>query len=198
VGCWVKDICSTQLLQFIVKARPLEPITQLSGAVADMIVLPWEAFQNGDSIQKALRSGVKGLSKTIAYELLTISSKTAQFLAGNASRLSMPPSAAGDFLPSRPMNVPRGVLDTAPHALESLNRGIQAANHRIIIVPYREFHRNGATGAVRSVIRGIPVALAAPASGAAEALSFALIGVRNQVRPDIRREEEVSAKGLDR
>jgi hypothetical protein len=198
VDCWVKDICSTQLLQFIIKARPLEPITQLSGAATDMIVLPWEAFQNGESIQKALRSGVKGLSKTIAYELLTISSKTAQFLAGNASRISMPPSAAGDFLPSRPMNVPRGVLDTAPHAFESINRGIQAANHRIIIVPYREFHRNGTTGAVKSVIRGIPVALAAPASGAAEALSFALIGVRNQVRPDIRREEEVSAKGLDR
>jgi Autophagy-related protein C terminal domain len=198
VGCWVKDICSTQLLQFIIKARPLEPITQLSGAATDMIVLPWEAFQNGESIQKALRSGIKGLSKTIAYELLTISSKTAQFLAGNASRMSMPPSAAGDFLPSRPMNVPRGVLDTAPHAFESINRGIQAANHRIIIVPYREFHRIGTTGAVKSVIRGIPVALAAPASGAAEALSFALIGVRNQVRPDIRREEEVSAKGLDR
>lgn len=196
VGRWVKDICSTQLLQFVTKARPLEPFTQLSGAATDMIVLPWEAFQHGESIQKALRSGVKGLSKTIAYELLTISSKTAQFLAGNASRLSIPPSAAGDYLPSRPMNVPRGFLETAPHAFESLNRGFQAANHRIVIVPYREYHRNGTTGAMKSVIRGIPVALAAPASGAAEALSFALIGVRNQVRPDIRREEEASAKGL--
>ena len=198
VSRWVKDICSTQLLQFVTKARPLEPITQLSGAATDMIVLPWEAFQNGESVRKALRSGIQGLSKTIAYELLTISSKTAQFLAGNASRMSLPPSAAGDFLPSRPLNVPRGVLETAPHALESLNRGIQAANYRIVIVPYKEYHRNGTTGAMKSVIRGIPVALAAPASGAAEALSFALIGVRNQVRPDIRREEEASAKGLDR
>jgi hypothetical protein len=88
------------------------------------------------------------------------------------------------------------MLDTTPHMIESLSRGLQIANYKVVIIPYREYHRSGTTGAVVSVLKGIPVALAAPASGAVEALSFALLGARNQIRPDIRREEEASQRGL--
>lgn len=196
---WVQDICSTQLLKFVTNSRPLEPITEVSGAAIDMVVLPWDAFKNGEGIQKALRSGAKAFSKTFVYEFFNLSSRTAEFIAGNASRASAAHHqgvSGGELLPSRPLAIPRHVLDAGPHAVESLSRGFQAANYKIVIVPYREYHRTGAQGAVRSVLKGIPVAIAAPASGAAEALSFALLGARNQIRPDIRKEEEASMRGL--
>lgn len=202
VGQWVRYICATQLYKFVTNMRPLEPITNVSGTAVDMVVLPWEAFQNGESIQKALRSGAKSLSKAIVYEFLTLTSRAAEFIAGNVSRASAsqhPPgmtSGAGDLLPSRPLAVPRGPVDATPHAIESLSRGFQAANYKIVIIPFLEYQRTGATGAVKKVLRGIPVAIAAPASGAAEALSFALLGARNQLRPDIRKEEEASLRGL--
>jgi autophagy-related protein 2 len=88
------------------------------------------------------------------------------------------------------------MTDTATHGLESIARGFQEANFKVVIIPYREYQRNGTTGALKSVLRGIPVALAAPASGAVEALSFTLLGARNQLRPDIRKEEEVNQRGL--
>lgn len=190
VGRWVRDICSTQLLKFVTKARPFEPITELGGAATDMIVLPWEAFRNGESIQKALRSGVKSLSKTIVYELLSVTSAAAKLIASGTSSAAPP-------LPSRPVSVPRTLGDTAPHAVESLTRGLQTANTTIVIIPYREYQRNGATGAVKSIVKGIPVALSAPASGAAEALSYALVGARNQVRPELCKEQEASIQGLN-
>jgi autophagy-related protein 2 len=186
----VQDIVQTQLRKFVTSSRPLEPITEVSGAAVDLLVLPWEAFRNGDSIQKALRSGVLRFSQTVLFEFCHWSSRAAEFVAGNASR------ATRVEHPSRPMTIPRGVLDAAPHAVESVSRGLQAANYKIVIVPYREYQRSGAKGAAKSVLKGIPVAIAAPAGGAAEALSFALLGVRNQVRPDIRKEEEVSLRGL--
>lgn len=189
VGRWVRDICSTQLLKFVTKARPLEPISELGGAATDMVVLPWEAFRNGESIQKALRSGVKSLSQTLVYEVLSVTSSAAQWIARGVA----PPRN----LPARPVQVPRTVGDAAPHAVESLSRGLQAANTTIVIIPYREYQRNGASGAVHSIVKGIPVALSAPASGAAEALSYALEGARNQVRPDIRKEQEASLQGLN-
>ena len=152
----------------------------------------WEAIQNGDSLQRSLRSGAKSFAKAVAYEALTISSSIAEFMAvttagGTGSR---------PMLPSRPDGTPRGMTDTAPHALESLARGFQEANYKVVIIPYREYQRSGTTGALKSVLKGIPVALAAPTSGAAEALSFALLGARNQLRPDIRKEEEVNQRGL--
>ena len=74
----------------------------------------------------------------------------------------------------------------------SLARGLNAANYKVVVVPYREFMRNGVTGAVTSVIKGIPVLLVAPVTGATEAVSYTLLGARNALRPDIRAEEEAS------
>lgn len=197
---WVQDICATQLVKFLSNSRPLEPITHVGGGAFDLVVLPWEALQNGESIRRGLRAGATSFAAAVAYEALTLSSRITEFVADTVSRVSAPPSFSSGtmnrMLPSRPIRVPRTVTDASPHAVESLSRGFQAASYKIVIVPYREYHRSGAQGAARSVLRGIPVAIAAPASGAAEALSFALLGARNQIRPDIRREEEASLRGL--
>ena len=183
---WIEDICATQITKFVMNARPLEPITQVGGAAVDMVVLPWDAFRNGHSIQKALRTGTSSFSQSIMTETFTVSSRVAEFLAGSISKISR----SECVIPNRPSMPPRDMLEATPHAVASISRGLQTANYKIIIIPYREYHRSGAKGAVTSVLKGIPIAFAAPASGAAEALSFALLGARNQLRPDIRRDEE--------
>jgi autophagy-related protein 2 len=194
VRSWIGDICSTQIIKFLTNAQPFEPITNITGGISDLIVLPWEALQNGDSIQRSLRSGAKSFTQAITYETLTISSRLAEFMASHTATAFG--SGARPILPSRPLETPRGMTDTATHGLESIARGFQEANFKVVIIPYREYQRHGTTGALKSVLRGIPVALAAPASGAVEALSFTLLGARNQLRPDIRKEEEVNQRGL--
>ena len=99
-------------------------------------------------------------------------------------------------MPARPNEVPRGVTEVTGHAMSSLSHGLQAANYKVIIVPYREFSRSGPTGAAKSVLKGIPVMVVAPVSGATEALSYTLLGARNSLRPDIRKEEEHMMRGL--
>jgi autophagy-related protein 2 len=191
---WISHICETQLYKFLTSTRALEPVTSVGGGVADMVILPWEAFQNGESIKKALRSGVSSLSKAFTYEALTTTSRLAHFVAGVTEASATGTGSSG--LLSRPLATPRTILDTTPHMIESLSRGLQIANYKVVIIPYREYQRSGTRGAVKSVLKGIPVAIAAPASGAVEALSFALLGARNQIHPDIRREEEASQRGL--
>ena len=191
---WISYVCQTQLYKFLTSTRALEPVTSVGGGAADMVILPWEAFQNGESIKKALRSGVSSLTKAFTYEALTTTSRLAHFVAGVTEATTTGAGSSG--LLSRPLNTPRNILDTTPHMIESVSRGLQIANYRVVIIPYREYHRSGTRGAVVSVLKGIPVAIAAPTSGAVEALSFALLGARNQIRPDIRREEEASQRGL--
>lgn len=200
VSRWVEDICSTQLHKFVTKARPFEPITEVGAAVTDIVVLPWEAFRNRESITNALKAGAKSFSKVAIYELLNTSSRVANFVGANVSRVSEISSQSrrtgNNLLPDRPVTAPRTIFETGPHALESLSRGLQEANYTIVIVPYREYHKSGPSGAAYSVMRGIPVAIAAPTSGAAEAISYALLGARNQIRPDIRKEDEATFRGL--
>jgi len=193
---WIEDICATQMYKFLTSTRYFEPVSHVATSAADMVVLPWEAIKNGESVRKALRAGVKAFTGAVAYEACATTSRATQFLADQVSRIPSSSTEPGVPLPSRPLSTPRDIIDTAPHVVESLARGFQAANYRVVIVPFREYRRRGATGAATSVLRGIPVAIAAPASGAVEAVSFALLGARNQIRPDIRKEEEASQRGL--
>ena len=199
---WIQDVCATQLHKFVSHAAPFQPITHVGGSAIDLVVLPWEALQNGESIRRAFRAGTASFTNAVSYETFTLSSRMTEFFASTVASLTSPRHAllnTGGFsstLPSRPIHIPRTLNDASQHALESLSRGLQAANYRIVIVPYREYHRTGAAGAGSSFIRGIPVAIAAPASGVAEAISFSLLAIRNQLRPDILREEEAGLRGL--
>ncbi len=199
---WVQDVCATQLHKFVTHAAPFQPIAHVGGSAIDLVVLPWEALQNGESMRRAFRAGTTSFTNAVSYETFTLSSRITELFASTVASLTSPRHAVlntGGFsstLPSRPIHIPRTVNDASQHALESLSRGLQAANYRIVIVPYREYHRSGAAGAGSSLIRGIPVAIAAPASGVAEAISFSLLAIRNQLRPDILREEEASLRGL--
>ncbi len=55
---------------------------------------------------------------------------------------------------------------------------------------FRQYHKNGAGGALKSIVRALPVAILRPAAGAAEALSYTLLGLRNDIDPAKRSEEE--------
>jgi len=195
VSCWVKEICATQLHKFLANARPFEPFTDVGQGLTDLVILPYEAFKQGDSIQRAMKKGMKSLAETVVFQTLTTSSSLTKFaadiMADSIGRKGIYNDVANP-LPTRPLSVPKGIGDARLHAAKSLARGINAANYKVVVVPYREFMRNGVTGAVTSVIKAIPVLLVAPLTGATEAASYTLLGARNSLRPDIRKEEEAS------
>jgi autophagy-related protein 2 len=196
---WVQEICATQLHKFLANARPFEPFVDVGQGFTDLIVLPYEAFKNGDDIRRAMGSGIKSLAETFAFQTLTTTSRLTQYAANKMAgtvRGKKRVNVASNPLPSRPTSAPKGVGDVTSHAMESLARGFQAANYKVVIVPYREYAQNGATGAVTSVVRGVPVLLVAPLAGGAEALSYTLLGARNALRPDIRKEEEAIRNGI--
>ncbi|KAL3941096.1 MAG: hypothetical protein SGBAC_004503 [Bacillariaceae sp.] len=199
VGKWVREIVATQLHKFLANARPFEPFSNVGQEVGDLVVLPYEAFKNGEDIRRAMSSGIKSLAETFAFQTLTTTSRLTQYAANKMAgtvRGRRRVNVASNPLPSRPTHAPKGVSDVTGHAMESLARGIQAANYKVIIVPYREYVRNGPTGAATSVIKGVPVLLVAPLTGATEALSYTLLGARNALRPDIRKEEEAIRHGI--
>ena len=193
---WIEDICATQMHKFLANAKPFQPFLNVGGHAVDLFVIPWEAYRKGESVRRAMRTGAASFAGTLAYETLNTGAKLTGYAAQILSNAASAPQSAVSTLPSRPNETPRNIGETANHALESLARGLEAANYKIVIVAYREYRRTGTGGAVRSVMRGIPVAIAAPVGAATEALSYTLLGARNQVRPDIRKEEEASERGL--
>lgn len=187
---WVKDIVATQMYKFVTYSSVFQPFSSVGGGVADMVILPWDAIRNGEEVSKAFRSGVSSFGETLAFETLNTTAKLTNFAAQQLSK------TLASSLPSRPQDTPRGVGETATYAMESLARGFDHANYKIVVVPYKEFQDKGAASAAKSIVRGIPVAILAPLAGVNEAMSYTLLGARNTLRPNIRKEEEAGQRGL--
>jgi autophagy-related protein 2 len=93
------------------------------------------------------------------------------------------------FLIKRCMSSVR--VDSLDRAYEAVSREVTSTLDTIVVLPFKEYRRTGhAGGALKCVVRAIPVAVLRPTAGAAEALSYTLLGLRNNLDPDQRRDEE--------
>jgi len=194
-GRWVEDICATQAHKFFTRAAPFQPLSNLGDPLADLfmvLVVPEGGVTN---YIKSIVGGTTNFAGKFLLEALSTSAKITRFAANQLNTKALPSGRKSSLL-RRPRNVPRHAGDTAGHAYESVARGLREANYKIVTVPLREYQHNGAGGAARSALKGIPIGVIAPIAGASEALSYTLLGLRNQLRPDIRKEEEASLRGL--
>eukprot|EP00978_Attheya_sp_CCMP212_P006074 scaffold13665_cov52-Attheya_sp.AAC.1 len=144
---WIQDIVRNQLRKFITNATPFHTLTNLGGAVAELVVLPWEEMRHDGNFAKGMRTGTTNFAGTVAYETLNTTSKLTKYAANRLSSattsIALSPTrrnhnnhgmqdessnhAAGAVrnagggstaLPSRPDRVPRHAGDAAGHALE--------------------------------------------------------------------------------
>lgn len=218
-GKWIEDICSTQAHKFFTRAAPVQLLSTLGDGVADLAMVIIVPEANASAYLKNIVGGTTSFAAKVAVEAISTSAKLTRFTANQLTSKAL----ASSPLPSRPRYVPRNAGDTASHAYESMMRGLREANYNIITgtsclivvledtcviltvifvligiaVPYREYQQSGASGSALCAIRGIPIGIVAPIAGASEALSYTLLGIRNQLRPDKRREEENSFVARD-
>eukprot|EP00804_Cyclotella_cryptica_P025493 CCRYP_011996-RA/>CCRYP_011996-RA protein AED:0.00 eAED:0.00 QI:4715/1/1/1/1/1/2/198/503 len=193
---WIEDICSTQTHKFFTRATPVQFFSGVTEGVADfaMVLVVPDSGSFADYLKDVLYSSTSFAGK-VACEVLTTSAKITRYAANQLNAKALP-VASSSPLPVRPKNVPRHVADAAGHGYKSISRGLREANYKIVTVPLREYQHSGASGAALSAVHGLPIAILAPLSGASEALSYTLLGLRNSLRPDLRKEDEASLRGL--
>lgn len=91
---------------------------------------------------------------------------------------------------SRYADQPNDVREGVEAAYRSMGRNLNSAAQTILAVPMEVYERSGNEGAVRKVIRAVPIAVLKPMIGATEAVSKTLLGLRNTLDPENRRENE--------
>ena len=89
---------------------------------------------------------------------------------------------------------PEGVRAGVQSAYRSLSRNLHSAAQTILAVPMEMYERSGSEGAVRPVIRAVPIAVLKPMIGASEAVSKTLLGLHNTLDPDVRMDNEAKYK----
>ncbi|VDB83052.1 unnamed protein product [Peniophora sp. CBMAI 1063] len=95
---------------------------------------------------------------------------------------------------SRYAEQPQDLQEGMQAAYEGMKRNLNEAAQTILAVPMEVYERSGNEGAVRAVIRAVPIAVLRPMIGASEAVSKALLGLQNSMDPNVRLENEVKYK----
>jgi len=188
---WLEDICSTQAHKFLTRASPFTPFCNLGDPLADLVMVLVVPEGNVTDYFRGVVSGTTVFAGKVALEALSTATKLTRFAANQLNGKTLPST------PRRPRFAPRHAGDAAGHAYESVARGLREANYKIVTMPLREYQNSGAGGAARSAFKGIPVGVLCPIAGASEALSYTLLGLRNQLRHDLRKEEVESLRGLN-
>jgi autophagy-related protein 2 len=96
---------------------------------------------------------------------------------------------------NQPRNAKQGMLK----ACESIGDGIGKTASALVRTPLKKYQRgDGAGSAFATVVQGVPTAAIAPASACARAVHSALVGIRNSLDPEHKKESMEKYLGPDK
>nr|XP_039262248.1 autophagy-related protein 2 homolog A-like [Styela clava] len=207
---WAADIRANQLPLILGGVGPMHSVVQLFKGVRDLVYLPVEQYRKDGRIVRGLQRGATSFGTSTAMATLEITNRAIgliQFAAETTYELVSPAE-----LYRREMYAQRNWRTLGNHAIrrqpadirEGMNNALTVVKHgvedtagAIVRVAQQEHGRKGVTGAVGGVLRHIPPALVRPVIMATEATTNVLSGIRNQIQPDAKQQDEDKWKDMN-
>ncbi|MCO5608991.1 hypothetical protein L7F22_063211 [Adiantum nelumboides] len=202
VGEWLEDISRNQIHKLLKGLGPIRPLFAVGSGAAKLVVLPAEHYKRDRRcLLRGMRKGALAFLRSISLEAVGLG---VQLAAGAHEILIQTESALGSVALSSSLEKvevrtkvgqPGDMREGLQQACERLSQGLERTASSLIGNPLKAYHRAGTSTAVASALRAAPAAAVAPAAAAAGALHRALLGVRNSLDPEHRRESEEKHSG---
>ncbi|XP_077537493.1 autophagy-related 2 isoform X2 [Haemaphysalis longicornis] len=193
---WLNDIKKNQVPSVLGGVGPMHSFVQLFSGLRDLVWMPVEQYRRDGRIVRGLQRGANSFTVSTAMACLELTNKLVQTVQGVAElaydMLSPGPSLRVEVqrghhraLPStQPLDIREGV-NNAYHVVAE---GLGGTARTLVQAASQEHRQKGVSGAVGGLLRHLGPTMAAGIIVATEATSSVLGGVRNQIRPDARRE----------
>ncbi|XP_043931707.1 autophagy-related protein 2 homolog A [Protopterus annectens] len=196
---WLSDIKKNQLPGILGGVGPMHSVVQLFHGVRDLFWMPIEQYRKDGRIIRGIQRGAASFGTSTASAALELSNRLVQAIQATAETVydivsPTPPitRAVMDKRHSRrhqraqqPADLREGVVK----AYDTVREGVIDTAQTICDVATRGHEQKGITGAVGGVLRQIPPTVVKPLIVATEATSNLLGGMRNQIKPDARKED---------
>ncbi|KZV69486.1 hypothetical protein PENSPDRAFT_481043 [Peniophora sp. CONT] len=221
---WTPDVKATQLADVISGVAPIRSVVNVGSGVADLVLLPIAQYRKDGRVVRGVQKGTKAFVQSTAMEAVKLGARLAtgtqvileqaenvlgsrQFEEGETILIRDEDDEEGgqsvgdleDALReqdpiSRYAEQPGDLQEGMQAAYAGMRRNLNSAAQTILAVPMEVYERSGNEGAVRAVIRAVPIAVLRPMIGASEAVSKALLGLQNSMDPNVRLENEAKYK----
>eukprot|EP00096_Caligus_rogercresseyi_P000463 TRINITY_DN10923_c0_g1_i1.p1 TRINITY_DN10923_c0_g1~~TRINITY_DN10923_c0_g1_i1.p1 ORF type:complete len:827 (+),score=294.23 TRINITY_DN10923_c0_g1_i1:31-2481(+) len=191
---WLEDVKSNQVPALLGGVGPMYSFLQLLQGVKDLFLLPLEQYQKDGRILRGIQRGANSFTASTALSILELTNRMlglVKFMAEIAFDVMSPEAATGhesNRLKKKggSMCRPSDMREGVANALTLVRDGFDETARTLIEAASNE----GLSGAVGGVIKTVPSTMMKPVIVAASATSNVLEGVKNQVAPEGRKEED--------
>lgn len=198
IGEWLEDISQNQVRKLLKGLPPIRSLVAVGSGAAKLVSLPVKNYKKDHRLIKGMQRGTIAFLRSISVEAIGLGVHLA---AGTHEILLQAEYILANIPPSVPWplenkvnsnvrsNQPSDARQGIKQAYESLSDGLGKSAAALVQSPLKRYQRGAGVGsALATAVQAAPAAAIAPASAAARAVHCALLGVRNSL--DLERKKE--------
>ncbi|OVA15794.1 Autophagy-related [Macleaya cordata] len=198
VGEWLEDISHNQVHKFLKGLPPIRSLFTVGSGAAKLVSLPVKNYKKDHRLLTGIQRGAIAFLRSISLEAVGLGVHLAAgahdiLLQTEYILTSIPPSVPSSVRNKTKTNVrsnqPKDAQQGIQQAYESLSDGLGKTASALVGTPLKTYQRGGGAGsALASAVCAAPAAAIAPASAAMRAVHCALLGFRNSLDPEHKKE----------
>ncbi|XP_028070752.1 autophagy-related protein 2 isoform X1 [Camellia sinensis] len=198
IGEWLEDISQNQIHKLLRGLPPIRSLVAVGSGATKLVSLPVDSYRKDHRLLKGMQRGTIAFLKSISIEAVGLGVHLAAgaheiLLQAEYILTSIPPSVQWPVQSRTKTNVrsnqPKNAKQGIQQAYESISDGLGKTASALVRTPLKRYQRGaGAGSAIATAVQAAPAAVIAPASAAARAFHCALLGVRNSLDPEHKKE----------
>ncbi|XP_034927983.1 autophagy-related protein 2 isoform X1 [Populus alba] len=199
IGEWLVEISRNQMHKIFRGLPTVRSLVAVGSGAAKLVSLPVESYRKDHKIIKGMQRGTSAFLKSISLEAVGFG----VHLAAGAHDILLQAEYILTNIPSPPVswsvqaktkenvrcNQPKDAQQGIQHAYESLSDGLGKSASALVQTPLKKYQHGASTvSALATAVRAVPAAAIAPVSACAGAVHYALLGLRNSLDPERKKE----------
>ncbi|KAK9077272.1 hypothetical protein SSX86_005609 [Deinandra increscens subsp. villosa] len=193
IGEWLEDISQNQIHKLLKGLPPIRSLVAVGSGAAKLVSLPVKNYKKDRRIVKGVQRGTIAFLRSVSLEAIGLGAHLAAgahaILVQAEDIISTSPPTSPLQTRSNPNNVrssqPKDVRQGIQQAFDTMSDGLGKSASALVQTPLKKYQRGDGLGsALSTAVQAAPGAAIAPASAAARAVHSALLGVRNSLDPE--------------
>ncbi|KZV55672.1 hypothetical protein F511_24349 [Dorcoceras hygrometricum] len=198
LGEWLEDISKNQVHKLLKGLPPIKSLVAVGSGAAKLVSLPVKNYRKDHRLIKGMQRGTIAFLRSISLEAIGLGVHLA---AGAHNILLQAEYILSNIPPSVPWQVesrvvtnvrsnqPKDAQQGIHQACQSITDGLGKSASALIQTPLKKLQRGAGVGStLATAVQATPAAAIAPASATAHAVHCALLGFRNSLDPERKRD----------
>lgn len=193
---WFDDIKKKQIPSIIGSIGPMNSVRQLVQGVIDLFWIPVDQYRRDRRIVRGIQRGASSFSSSTATAVLDLANRLVHVIQGTAQFahdvvLSPNRSPQHNIRGSVPKSQPRDLREGVASAYTVMKEGLNETYRNVATAGAQA---DGVTETVGALIGTLPSNILQPIIKATEATSNVIVGMRNQLTPEARKDDQYKWK----